>query len=294
MKLFVCLSIIILAVFTSCQDTSEEVVTPELMELVNSASVAFAYSGDSLQQFFREPTRAYISGYFYFEDSLAEDIIFGLDIEWLEGTANPIHFAGADWMSLAGLTRNGLLYFPVGSPENREGTPTATEKWEVRNLDVILQPRQWYQMRINADFGAREFVSVRVTGPDIDVTEDISGYPLEYPNYIPVDDPSLTFYTFALRSLEFDPENSGNTHVYFDDIEGGIATENEFQIVFQDGFENQNQIEDIPFVLPVSPLSAIAEDFWYYENEDAKISISSKVSRSGSNSILCNASLAQK
>ncbi len=293
MKLYIPLLILTLISVMACQDAPDEVAEPELMELINSALVAFAYSSNPLQQFFQQPTRAYISGYFYFEGDLAEDIIFGLDIEWLEGTENSIHFAGADWMSLAGVTRNGLLYFPIGSPENLEGTPTSTEKWEVRDLGITLQPNQWYQMRIDADFAIREFLSVQITGEGLNVTEDISGYPLEYPNYIPFDKPSLTFYTFALRSREFAPENEGDTRVYFDDIQSGVFSNSGFEIVFQNDFEGQNQIEDIPFTLPISPLSDVTENFWYYENGDAKISISEQVSRSGAKAMLCNASLVQ-
>lgn len=146
-------------------------------------------------------------------------------------------------------------------------------------------------MRIDADFGKREFVSVRVSGPDIDVTEDISGYRLEYPNYIPIDEPSLTFYTFALRSREFSPENTGDTMVYFDDIEGGVGSEGKFSVIFQNGFENQEAIREIPFVLPVSPLADIAENIWYYENADAKISIINSLWRTGTKAMRCDASL---
>ena len=63
---------------------SKDAVSPkqgELMELINSASVAFSYSSEGMQIFLQNPKQAYVSGYFYFDETLAEDVIFGLDIE---------------------------------------------------------------------------------------------------------------------------------------------------------------------------------------------------------------------
>lgn len=270
---------------------NKDVVKPESLEQIVSASVAFKYNGGALNEFFLNPSKAYVSGYFYFEDNLANDIIFGLDIEWLEGIDNPIHFPGADWMSLAGFTRKGILWFPIGSPINLTGTPTNTELWEFRDIGKELQPNTWYKMTIEADFEKREFLSVSLKGGELDVILDISGYPLEYPNYIPLDKPALTFYTFALRSNEFAINNTGGTKVYFDDIEGGIIKGSEKQLVFSNGFEHQNKIEQIPINLPVTQLNNIQEDFWYYENENAKIKIVSTIKRNGNNAIECNADL---
>lgn len=264
---------------------------PDLMDIASAISVAFAHSDQKIQTFLSQPTQAYVSGYFYFEEDLASDIIFGLDVEWFEGVDNPVHFEGADWMSLAGLTRYGILWFPIGSPENLQGTPTNTDKWEIRDLGIGLIPNNWYKMTITSDFAKREFLSFRIEGNGLDKTEDISGFPLEYPNYAPFDKPSLTFYTFAIRGKEFAPDNAGGTKVYFDDIEAGIFTGNAFETVFSNGFENQNTIEDIPVVLPIIPLDNITEDFWYFENDIAKISITSHVHRSGDKSIECDATL---
>ena len=122
-------------------------------------------------------------------------------------------------------TRNGLLLFPIGSSQNLEGIPTNTEKWEVRDLGVELKPNKWYKMTITSDFEKREFASFRLEGEGIDVTEDISGFPLKYPNYIPINKLALTFYPFALRE-EFAPTNEGGTKVHFDDIEGGVFQDN--------------------------------------------------------------------
>ena len=275
----------------SCSEDQEAVV---LMDEITSATVAFAFNGDELDSFFGNPTEASVSGYFYFEESLADDVIFGLDIEWLEGMNSPINFEGADWMALAGFNRKGILWFPIGSPENRDGVPTDTDLWEIRDIGTELSPNTWYRLTIRANFESREFVSVQLTGGDIDFEIDISGFPLEYPNFIPFDEPSLTFYTFALRSREFSPDNSGDTRVYFDDLEGRISTASGDVMIFENGFEGQNTIGQIPVSLPISPMSEVQEDFWYFENEDAKIALTSRIKRSGEQAMECDASLEER
>lgn len=283
--------ILLITTFFSCSEDKEITAPKEILNAITSSSIAFRYNSDALKNFFQNPTRAYVSGYFYFEPDLAEDIIFGLDIEWTEGVDNPIHFPGADWMSLAGFTRNGILRFPIGSPENINGIPTGTDLWEERNIGTAFQPNTWYKMTITANFELREFLAVRIEGNGIDLEENLEGIPLEYPNYIPLDKPSLTFYALALRAKELAPNNLGGTKVYFDDIEGGIFVDSDYEIVFPDGFENQDIIQNIPITLPISPLYEIKENYWYYENDEAKIIINSEIKRNGMNSLECNASL---
>lgn len=276
-------------IISACNDDDS---SPELlMDEITSASVAFAYDDPQLDAFFLDPGEASVSGYFYFEDDLAEDVIFGLDIEWFEGVTAPINFDGADWMALAGFDRRGILWFPIGSPENRDGIPTNTDLWEIRDIGTALQANTWYKMTITANFGLREFVSVTLEGGGIDFSINIEGFPLEYPNYIPFDGPSLTFYTFALRSTEFSPDNAGGTVVYFDDIEGRISTPGGEVLIFEDGFEQQDRIETIPVALPISPLSDVEENFWYFENDNAKVSITDRIVRSGSQAMACDADL---
>lgn len=265
----------------------------ELSDLAASISIAFGYSDEKIQSFLEQPTKAYISAYLQFPEDLGNDVIFGLDLEWAEGVDNPIHFAGADWMSLAGITRDGVLQFPIGSPENLAGTPTPTVKWETRDLDVNLEPNTWYKMTITSDFEKREFHSFQIEGNDINITEDISGYALEYPNYVPYDKPFLTFYTLALRAKEFAPNNEGSAKVYFDDIEAGILVNDSYEIIFSNGFEDQAEIGEIPFIGPVNQLEIVNENYWFYENDDAKLKISNSKSRTGEKSMECNASLAK-
>ncbi len=276
--------------FTSC-NSDDNISGVNLMDIASGTSVAFVYSGQKLQDFFMQPNEAYVSGYFYFEEDLADDIIFGLDIEWLEGVDNPLHFKGADWMSFAGITRKGILWFPIGSPEIFQGIPNPDQNWEIRDLGFNLSSNNWYKMTIKCDFDKREFLSVKIEGNGINITEDISGFLLEYPNFAPFDKPSLTFYTFAIRSKEFAPNNNGGTKVYFDDIEGGIRVGNSFETVFSNGFENQNEILAIPVTLPTIALDNVNENFWYFENDIAKIKINSTYSNNGTKSIECDATL---
>ena len=290
MKNILCLFAISIIAF-ACSD--DETPTQELFTEINSAAVAFSYEDGKFGDFFQDPSQALITGYFYFEEDLAEDVIFGLDIEWLEGTDNPIHVSGGDWMALAGFNRSGILWYPVGSPENLDGIPTDTDKWEVRDIGAVLEPNTWYKMTITANFGLREFASVQLQGGGIDFEMNLEGFPLEYPNYIPFDKASLTFYCFALRSTEFAPENKGGTKVYFDDISGSILTPTGLNTVFDDGFEDQAEIEILPIQLPVIPLANVEEELWYFENEDAKLRISDSMSRSGQRALECDASLAK-
>lgn len=290
--------IIVLGILvTSCNKDQDNDVPREptqLLDIIVSSPVAFSYSGSNTQTFFETPSKAYVSGYFYFEDDLADDIIFGLDIEFLEGLENPIRFEGADWMSLAGFNRKGQLWFPVGLPENLEGTPTTTDEWIIKDFGVMLSPNTWYKMTIMCDFDALEFVSVRLQGNGLDKEISLDGYPLEYPNYAPFNKASLTAYTFALRGTEFAPTNAPGYMVYFDDIEMGIQTpEGTFETIFSNGFEQQRDVGEIPILDNPIPLETIPEDVWYLENENAKLRITEAYSRTGTYSLQCAADLSQ-
>ena len=58
-----------------------------------------------MTNYLANPKRAAVSGYFWFEEDLGDDVIFGLDIEWLEGVNYPVLVSGGDWMCLAGVSR---------------------------------------------------------------------------------------------------------------------------------------------------------------------------------------------
>ena len=254
-----------------------------------SGTVLFIHSSPSVQNWLEEPKKSFVQAYFMFPADFASDIIFGIDQEFIEGVDDPIRFPGADWMALVGLTRTGMLNIPVGTDESLNGTPSDASVWEIIDLDIKLQPNTWYLMRETADFQSRRFESFTLTGPNVNITIDLSQYYVDYPNYIPIDNRSLTYYVYAIRMSPY--VQPGSTSIYFDDVTAGIETNEGYEIILFEGFELQKDIPDLPITLPVTPLSDIQESYWYKENEDAMVQITGNTVRSGEYSCLCNATL---
>jgi hypothetical protein len=224
-----------------------------------------------------------------FPSDFAFDIIFGIDQEMIEGVNDPIHFPGADWMALVGLTRKGILNIPIGTSESLNGTPSDTSVWEFIDLNITLQPNTWYLMKETADFHNLKFDTFTLIGPGVNMTIDLSSYHVDYPNYIPIDNRSLTYYVFAVRMSPY--VQPGSTMIYFDDVKAGIESDEGYQTILTDGFETLTIIPDIPITLPVAPLADINEYFWYKENQNAMLTIVDDVAHSGEFSCLCNATL---
>jgi hypothetical protein len=189
-------------------------------------------------------------------------------------------------MALVGLTRNGILNIPVGTSESLNGTPSDASVWEFIDLGVEIKPNTWYFMKEVANFKTLKFESFTLVGSNVNITVDLSEYYVDYPNYIPIDNRSLTYYVYAVRIGNND--ENGSTVIYFDDVEAGIERSSGFETILVDGFENQSIIPDIPITLPVAPLSDIDEYFWYKENEKALLTITDEVQRSGNYSCECD------
>ena len=251
-----------------------------------SGPVLFIHSSTAMQNWLEKPSQSYIQAYFLFPETFASDIIFGIDQEFIEGVTDPIHFPGADWMALVGLTRDGILNIPIGTSESLNGTPSDASVWEQIDLGITLQPNTWYFIKETANFHTRTFESFTLKGPQINITIDLSEYYVDYPNYIPIDNRSMTYYVYAVRTI-YNMQN-GSTIIYFDDVEAGIETLSGFQIVLNNSFENQQTIPDIPVTLPVTPLSDIQEAYWYKENDLALLDVTSKISRTGEFSCACD------
>jgi hypothetical protein len=254
-----------------------------------SGTVMFIHSSPVVQDWLQQPKKSYIQTYFLFPSDFASDIIFGIDQEMIEGVDDPIHFPGADWMALVGLTRDGVLSIPVGTSDALNGTPSDASVWEFIDLGVSLQPNTWYFMKEEANFETRKFESFTLLGPEVNISVDLSEYYVDYPNYIPIDNRSMTYYVYAIRMAG--DVQLGSTTIYFDDVEAGIETESGYTVIMQDGFETQYTIPDIPITLPVTPISQIEEYFWYKENENALLSVEDTQTHSGSYSCLCNVTL---
>ena len=264
---------------------------PPTLESRLSAAVALVHSDAAVQAFLQQPGTGYVEAWFNFPATLAEDVWFGIDQELIEGVDNPRNFQGADWMGLVAVNRSGQLGTPVGSAASHAGTPDDAMDWVIQDLGVTLQPDTWYRLRGEVDFSTLTFSSMQLQGPGVDVSVDLSGLLLSYPNYIPFDRPFMTYYVFALRAAEF--AQPGSTVVYFDDVEGGIDTPGGMQAVFSDGFENQSTYVDIPVSLPVSPLDDVTEFQWYKERDESLISSSNARQRTGNFSIACDATLVE-
>jgi hypothetical protein len=253
-----------------------------------SSAMLFVYSDTTVKDFLTEPKKSYVQAYFNFPSDFASDVLFGIDQELLEGIYEPLHFPGADWMGLVGVTRNGLLGFRHGTPASHNGTPTGDGNWEFIQLNVTFQPNTWYMIREVVDFNLRRFDSVTIQGPDVNITITLDDYLLDYPNYLPFNNKTLTYYVFAFR---MEKSRTGSYSVYFDDVEAGIETDNGFQVIIRDSFENQTSLSDVPFTWPDFNLSLITEYLWYKERPEALVSIISTKARTGDQACACNARL---
>jgi hypothetical protein len=254
-----------------------------------SGTVLFIHSSPTVQNWLQEPKKSFVQAYFMFPTDFASDIIFGIDQEFIEGVNDPIHFPGADWMALVGLTRTGILNIPVGTSKALNGTPSDASVWKYIDLGVELKPNTWYLMRETADFHSRRFETFTLVGPDMNITVDLRDYYVDYPNYIPIDNRSLTYYVFAIRMSPY--VQPGSTSIYFDDIKAGIETISGYEVILTNGFELQSEIPNLPITLPVSPLADMLEFYWYRENDNAKVQIVDDYTRSGDYSCKCNATL---
>ncbi len=262
---------------------------PELLESRLSATVALVHSAAEVQAFLQQPGTGYVEAYFNFPATLADDVWFGIDQELIEGVDSPRTFEGADWMGLIAVNRNGQLGTPIGSAASHAGAPDDAMDWEIQDLGVTLQPDTWYRLRGEVDFGTRTFTGMSLQGPDVDVSVDLSGLLLSYPNYAPFDRPFMTYYVFSLRARQF--AGPGSTIVFFDDVQGSIETADGEVVVFRDGFESQSSFVDIPISLPVIPLADITEFLWYKEREEAVLGVTNQVQRTGNFAIACDATL---
>lgn len=254
-----------------------------------SAAVAFVYSSPEVQSFLGRPAQGYLEAYFNFPDSLATDVWFGIDQELFEGITSPRTFAGADWMGFVAVNRTGQIATPVGSAASLAGATDGGDNWVIDDLGVALQPDTWYRLRAEVDYDTLTFTRATVRGPGVSASIDLSGRQLSFPNFAPFDQPSMTYYVFALRAAAF--AQSGSTVVYFDDVKASIETPGGTTTVFRDGFENQFVFDDLPVAGAVFARDNITEFRWYKERAEALLRRSNQRQRTDNFSLAVDASL---
>lgn len=257
-----------------------------------SALVGFSRAGKTAD-FVRRPGISCVESYFYFEDELKDDVIFGVDQEFIEGSKAPLYVKGGDWMAFVGLQRTGTVWVATGTEATMSGKPSQTRKWEILNLGSKLRPDTWYRIRCRADFGTRHFVDMQVEGPGLSKTLDLSRYKLDYPNFMPFDGAAMTYYVHAMRGRSMMKEE-GKPLVYFDDLQGSLAPkgENSFSQVFFNDCETQQKVFKQPVSGPPIKLENYKDGLLYFERDEAKAElIESSMAHSGRRVARLNAGL---
>jgi hypothetical protein len=199
-----------------------------------SAVVSILYSTPEAKEWLAQPKKAYIEAYFMFPPELAEDVLFGLDLEFWEGKQNYVYGSSLAWMGTAFISRDGLLGINSGGKDYRQGGVGIL-------TNVTLQPNTWYKLSEELDFSKRKYVSFNITGGGIDKTIDLRDYDIDISDESlsgTFPGPALTFYTGAgkLSSKE------GGNIVYSDNVEARIETSEGYIVVLKDGFEKQNEL----------------------------------------------------
>lgn len=250
-----------------------------------SCVVSFTIDDERASAWLREPGLAFMEAWVLFPPELGDNVLFGLDHEFLESKDDPIHVSGGDWMALVGLNRKGDVWVATGTPETMEGKPSKDRKWEILKLGTALQPNVWYRLECVADFGNRQFVRFTVEGPGVDKTLDLSPYTLDYPNELPFSGRALTHFLWSMYGESLGPATD-HTTVYFDDARFGLMTREtdasgkpvlKETPLFSDDFERT------PGGLPGQPISVeeyvktqtialkpYKQHEWYLEREDAR------------------------
>lgn len=236
-----------------------------------SCAVALIWKGLQIENFLRKPGLSYVETQFLIRPDFPSDVIFGVDQEFVEGVNAPLFVKGGDWMALVGLQRNGTVWVAEGTDETMRGKPSKERKWKILSLGESIKPDVWYRMRCYCDFGSRTYQRLEVSGPGLNKTFDLAGVKVDYPNYMPFDDRTMSYYTFAIRSrIMMKAGESGEPRVYFDDMKGGVMAGGVDQPVFATDFESQQKIDPQPLTFPVIKLAGYKQNHLYKERDEAK------------------------
>ena len=244
-----------------------------------SSTVSFS-TDRTIPGWLADPSEAAVEAYIRFPANLAENIWFGVNIEFVGGTENPTRFAQEDFAALVLVTRDGLVALPRGTDSSHIGTPDGNDVWEPRTLDRKLAPETWHRIRLEADFGDLTFSRLVVESPGATTELDLSGLPLSYPNPIPVDGRALTWYVHAIANAP--AEGGSGTAVLFDDAKGEVRRGGAWQTVYHESFDTPFEtLPDVPFTFPEMKLRNAVEGILYLENENARLRHRADAGRSG-------------
>lgn len=251
-----------------------------------SCAVALVSEGKEIEPFLKKPGASFVQSYVRFDSDLPNDVIFGIDQEFLDGVAKPVHLKGGDWMALIGVQRTGAVWVATGTDDTMAGKPSKDRAWKILTLDQELKPDTWYRLRIEADFGTRHYRKFLVEGPGLSKSIDLKELTLDYPNYMPFSDRAMTFYTFAMRGrslMKPGAKPDGKPIVYFDDVSGGpISDKEKDTVVFENGFETTHEVGKQPVTLPVIDLKKYKQGQWYLERDESLFTTKKvKFARSG-------------
>ncbi len=238
-----------------------------------SCAVAVVNEGPAIKSFLEKPDTSFVQAYVRFERDLPDDVIFGIDQEFLDGVVKPVHLKGGDWMALIGVQRTGAVWVATGTDETMAGKPSKDRAWKILDLGQRLKPDTWYLFRTEADFGVRHYRKFTVEGSGLSRSIDLKESKLDYPNYMPFSDRAMTYYVFAMRGrslMKPGAKPDGKPTVYFDDVSGGpISKDGTDTVAFNSSFEEQQPIGEQPVTLPVIDLSKYKQGRWYLERNEA-------------------------
>jgi len=238
-------------------------------EVQLSAAVVTINKGPTIESYLKKPGVSYVQTYFRFDDQLGEDVILGVDQEFVEGVNSPKYIKGGDWMAIVGVQRNGTVWIGGGTDDTMKGNPSSGRNWKFLSLGAALKPNTWYRMYTEADFSTRHFKTFTLDGPGVKKTFDISDVLVDYPNMLPFDERMMTYFVYSIRVRPL-MKGGGHAVVYFDDVEGGIADEHGKLVpIYRDSFENQDKVEKQPITLPLIKLGGYKQSHWYLEREES-------------------------
>jgi hypothetical protein len=224
---------------------------------------------------------------FAFHEDVTDDVLICSDFEWLEGTNSYVNYAWADWMALAGVTRDGTFRIAVGSDRTDSGITSTDDNRLYVDYDVgkRLLPNTVYTMTTVVDFASQQWGSVTLTGAtgadEISWTQDLSSHKLDFPNLAPYDESRMIYIPGLIKREDWE-RNAGvapgditaNSSLgYFYSMIGGVYNDPSFDVLFSKDFTVQTVISDQPTQSGLPWDASIIGTDWYKERSSSALAI---------------------